>query len=86
MKLTEGGRQWESRHTVWEAWALATDKPLATPLWLQDLLPKVRLVPPALSFPLSTSQVRAELSPVCTTPLAGAGWLNAAPALLPPGH
>lgn len=37
----------------------------AKPLWLQELLPEARLVPPALSFPLAT---RAELcvsSPPC---------------------
>lgn len=73
MKLMEGGKQWESRHTVWEAGALATDMPLATPLWLQELLPKARLVPPALSFPLSTSQVRAEpcvYNPPCRSRVA----------------
>lgn len=46
--------------------ALVTGKPLVTPLWLQELLPKARLVPPALSFLLSTRQVRAE--PVCASP------------------
>lgn len=65
--------------------ALATGKPLVTPLWLQELLPKARLVPPALSFVLSTRQVRAEPC-VYIPPLTGAGWLNAAPALLPRGH
>lgn len=53
--------------------SLATDKPLVTPLWLQELLPKARLVPPALSFPLSTSQVRAEpcvYNPPCRSRVA----------------
>lgn len=44
LKLMVHGRQWESRHTAWEAWAW----PLVTPLWLQELLPKARLVPPAV--------------------------------------
>lgn len=42
------------------ALAWAADKPLVTPLWLQELLPKARLVPPALRFPLSTRLVRVE--------------------------
>lgn len=85
LKLMEGGRQWESRHTAWEAcaWPWPLDKPLVTPLWLQELLPKARLVPPALSFPLSTSQVRAE--PCVYNPSCRSRVANAAPALLPPG-
>lgn len=65
--------------------ALATDKPLITPLWLQELLPKARLVPPALSFPLSTSQVRAEpcvSNPPCRSRVAKCCSSSASPQAL----
>lgn len=64
---------------------LATAKPLVTALWLQELLPKARLVPPALSFPLSTSQVRAEpcvSSPPCRSRVAECCSSSASPRAL----
>lgn len=49
---------------------LATAKPLVTPLWLQELLPKARLVPPALSFPLSTRAEPCVSNPPCRSRVA----------------
>lgn len=61
---------------------LATAKPLVTPLWLQELLPKARLVPPALSFPLSTRAEPCVSNPPCRSRVAERCSSSASPRAL----